>query len=185
VAIVLCPGIHPPQLTDAFWTAIQRRYAQLYVESLLPVFIVPKANPWGVSPLHVVTFLEQTFPISEPLLLIGFSAGVVGGIAAALAWQMKGGVIKGFVALDGWGVPLSGPFAIYRLSHDEFTHWSSQPLGLGKDPFYADPRVEHLALWQCPDQVKGWQVQSRGLQPTTAADVLCRIINASSNASSR
>ena len=179
MAIVLCPGIHPPQLTDSFRTAIQQRYSELYVEAALSISVVPKANPWGVSPLHVLDFLERTFPVSEPLLLVGFSAGVVGAIAAAWAWQTRGGLISAFVALDGWGVPLYGSFPIYRLSHDEFTHWSSQPLGIGPDPFYADPPVGHLDLWQFPDKARGWQMQSDGLQATTAADVICRIIKAS------
>ncbi len=179
MAIVLCPGIHPSQLTDSFWAAIQRRYAQLYAEAAPSVFIVPNANPWGVSPLHVLTFLDQTFSVGEPLLLIGFSAGVVGAIAAAWAWQLKGGVIRTFVALDGWGVPLSGSFAIYRLSHDEFTHWSSQPLGMGQSPFYADPGVEHLKLWQSPDLVWGWWLQDGPQQYVTAADVVCHILHRS------
>jgi hypothetical protein len=176
MTVVLCPGMHDPQLTDAFWKAIGQRYRQLYTKVIPTAFQVPEANLWGVSPLHILRFLHQSVSISEPILIISFSAGVVGAIAAAWAWQLQGGSIRTFVAMDGWGVPLSGSFPIYRLSHDEFTHWSSQPLGMGQAPFYAEPGVGHLDLWRSPDQAWGWRLQDNQPQRVTAADAICRIL---------
>jgi hypothetical protein len=178
MTIVLCPGMHDPQLTDVFWEAIRQRYAELYRAEVLPaVYQIPEANVWGASPLHVLQFLHQVIPVAEPILIISFSAGVVGAIAAAWAWQLQGGSIRAFIALDGWGVPLSGSFPIYRLSHDEFTHWSSQPLGMGQAPFYAEPDVGHLDLWRSPDRAWGWWLRDAQPQRVTAADAICQILH--------
>jgi hypothetical protein len=170
--------MHDPHLTDAFWHAIQRRYVELYGGEVRPVACrVPEASLWGVSPLHILHFLNQAVSVTQPILMISFSAGVVGAIAAAWAWQAQGGSIRAFAALDGWGVPLSGSFPIYRLSHDEFTHWSSQPLGIGQAPFYAEPEVGHLDLWRSPDQAWGWWLQDAQPQRVTAAEVICSILH--------
>jgi hypothetical protein len=170
--------MHEPQLTDAFWNAVRQRYAQLYSLEIMPMaYKVPEANLGGISPLHVLQFLTQSIAVTEPILIISFSAGVVGAIAAAWAWQLQGGTIRAFLALDGWGVPLSGSFPIYRLSHDEFTHWSSQFLGMGEAPFYAEPEVEHLGLWRSPDQAWGWWLHNSQPQRTTAADVICHLLH--------
>jgi hypothetical protein len=110
---------------------------------------------------RIAAFLRDC-AISRPVTLIGFSAGVVGAIAAAHLWQQQGGRIAQLIALDGWGVPLAGDFPIYRLSHDWTTHWQSVPLGMGSRNFYADPPVEHLELWANPTQVQGWVEQGWG-----------------------
>jgi hypothetical protein len=89
-----------------------------------------------------------------PILIISFSAGVVGAIAAASIWQSIGGTIRAFIALDGWGVPLYGNFPIHRLSHDAFTHYTSSLLGSGEDSFYADPSVAHETLWRSPHPIQ-------------------------------
>jgi hypothetical protein len=178
MTIILCPGMHDPHLTDAFWKSIGQRYAELYTGEFTPVaHQVPQANVWGVSPLHILEFLNQTVSVPQPILMISFSAGVVGAISAAWAWQLQGGLVHAFVALDGWGVPLTGSFPIYRLSHDEFTHWSSQPLGMGQAPFYAEPGVEHLDLWRAPDQARGWWLRDHNPERFTAADVICHILH--------
>lgn len=101
---------------------------------------------------------------APPIIFICFSAGVVGGLGAALWWQTKGGKIKAFFALDGWGMPIVANFPVYRLSHDYFTYWSSALLGSGKDSFYADPAVTHLDLWRSPHKVMGCWVSSSGKQ---------------------
>lgn len=93
-----------------------------------------------------------------PLVWIAFSAGVVGALGAAQGWQWRGGRVRGFYALDGWGMPLGGKFPMYRLSHDRFTHRTSLPLGAGRWNFYADPSVEHWDLWRSPAQVWGWSI---------------------------
>jgi hypothetical protein len=89
--------------------------------------------------LAVWSFLQTAADPQEPLLLIGFSAGVVGAIAAANLWQGQGRRVAAVIAVDGWGVPQVGDFPLHRVSHDYFTHWSSAVLGAGADSFYADP----------------------------------------------
>ncbi|NJM78102.1 MAG: hypothetical protein HC852_22935 [Acaryochloridaceae cyanobacterium RU_4_10] len=146
MTLVLCPGIHDPQLTQAFWQAIQKTASNNLREA--KVHTVNDAKSWAFSAMHVLQFLRQTVLRSEPLIFVCFSAGVVGGIGAAWAWQQQGGAVRAFLAIDGWGVPLLGSFPIYRLSHDRFTHLTSQPLGMGQHPFYADPGVGHLDFWR-------------------------------------
>jgi hypothetical protein len=175
--VILCPGMHAPQLTDTFWNAVRQRYGELYAEAIPPAQEVPEANVWGVVPLHVLQFLNRSVSVTEPILMISFSAGVVGAIAAAWAWQLQGGSVRAFLALDGWGVPLSGSFPIYRLSHDKFTHWSSQPLGMGQAPFYAEPDVGHLDLWRSPEQAWGWWLRGDQPERITAADAICHILH--------
>jgi hypothetical protein len=176
-SIVLCPGIHPPDLTASFWNAIQSvKLPNDSAAKRLNPSIVPYSQQWAFSSVHTVQFLHQTFPIAEPLVLIGFSAGVVGMAGAAWAWQQQGGTIRALVALDGWGVPLYGSFPSYRLSHDGFTHWSSQVLRMGQDPFYADPGVSHLALWRSPDRAWGWWHTEGQRERTNAAIVIRQIL---------
>jgi hypothetical protein len=98
-------------------------------------------------------------------------------IGAAWAWQQQGGTIRALVALDGWGVPLYGSFPIYRLSHDEFTHGSSQVLGMGQNPFYAEPGVPHLELWRSPDRAWGWWYKEGQRERTNAAIVIRSILS--------
>ena len=122
------------------------------------VFPTEKHPPY--SPLAVYDWLNKPEILTDKLLFIAFSAGVVGGIGAAIALQEKGVNIKAFIAIDGWGVPLWGNFPLYRFSHDYFTHWSSAILGTGKESFYADPPVEHLAMWRSPETCQGWIVSN-------------------------
>lgn len=111
--------------------------------------------------MHILEFLQQKYrgQVLPKLIIISFSAGVVGAISAAWGWQLMGGKIEALIAFDGWGVPLVGNFPIYRISHDYFTHWSSSLLGKGDKSFYADPPVNHLDLWRSPQQVIGWRVE--------------------------
>jgi hypothetical protein len=112
-------------------------------------------------------FLNEQMPdraadrLNIPLTFIGFSAGVVGAMGAAVAWELLGGKVQALFALDGWGVPTIGTFPIHRLSHDYFTHWSSALLGAGQDSFYADPGVAHLDLWRSPQAIQGYWVSAR------------------------
>jgi hypothetical protein len=154
--LVICPGIHSPQLTDRFLQVLKEREIILGTPLIFPTQKYP-----AFSGFHILQFLQQELGEANKnaLLFLSFSAGVVGAIAAALAWQQSGGRVIAFIALDGWGVPLFGNFPIHRLSHDEFTHWSSALLGSGGDSFYADPPVEHLDLWRSPDLVTGWMTE--------------------------
>ena len=165
-SVIVCPGIHDPALTQCFVQHLRGECLRLallrssnnsnlsYLDNLL---IFPGDYP---SPLHVLQFLrDRLAPAEDSVVFISFSAGVVGAIGAAWGWQMLGGEVKTFVAMDGWGVPLFGNFPIYRLSHDYFTHWTSSLLGGGQESFYADPPVEHLELWRSPQLVLGWHSQ--------------------------
>ncbi|MBE9170772.1 hypothetical protein IQ238_25750 [Pleurocapsales cyanobacterium LEGE 06147] len=174
MSVVICPGIHSSQLTDSFIKNIQTDTEQVSNDWL----IFPARDYPSYSPIAIYQWLEehQPSPAQAPsLLFITFSAGVVGGIGAALTWQMRGGKVKAFLALDGWGVPLVANFPLYRLSHDYFTHWSSALLGTGAESFYAEPKVEHLDLWRSPHISLGWWVKRPGLKIYCSAAKLVRV----------
>ncbi|HEY9825995.1 MAG TPA: hypothetical protein V6D19_11140 [Stenomitos sp.] len=179
MTVVLSPGIHTPLYSERFWQAITLTYGQHYPNhSLDKARIVTDAQNWGFSAPHVFSFLQQSLLPKQSICLIGFSAGVVGAIGAALGWHATGGTVRAFIAVDGWGVPLYGPFPIYRLSHDAFTHWSSQPLGGGQASFYADPGVPHLDLWRSPHQAWGWFCTEGGSKTrSNAASVICQLLH--------
>lgn len=158
-SIIICPGIHNSQLTERFLAGLH----QGEIENIFPnwnqqVLVFPTQDYPAYSTIHILDFLQHNTTKTTPLVFISFSAGVAGAIAAAWSWQIFGGKVKAFIAVDGWGVPLSGTFPIHRLSHDYFTHWSSSLLGAGEDSFYADPSVEHLEIWQKPYACHGWWV---------------------------
>ncbi len=154
---LICPGIHDTQLTDSFLDEFIKQPLDL---SHLLVF--PTEQYPAYSGFHILQFLQQQYQhdFSSELIIISFSAGVVGAIGAAWGWQLGGGKVKRLIACDGWGVLLGGDFPIHRVSHDQFTHWSSGFLGKGNESFYADPAVEHLGLWRSPHKVTGWRVQT-------------------------
>lgn len=158
--IIICPGIHDIELTQDFLDKLHIGENNDQVKSKNPqIIIFPAQNHPAYSAIDIVEFLKSKISdIKSPVVLISFSAGVVGAIGAAWGWQLSGGNLKALIAVDGWGMPLAGNFPIHRLSHDYFTHWSSALLGAGEDSFYADPGVEHLELWQSPDSCKGWWV---------------------------
>jgi hypothetical protein len=174
MTVIICPGIHPPELTQRFLTGLDRIYP---ADLVFPADCHP-----AFSALHIFEFLleqlegrpseYQQYLRRSPLLFIAFSAGVVGAIGAAHLWQCRGGEVKAFIALDGWGMPLGGQFPIYRLSHDHFTHWSSSLLGTGQENFYADPSVGHWDLWRSPHTTSGWRLSPQVQSPTTASEFL-------------
>ena len=164
---IICPGIHPPELTDRFVRSLElQNYLVLPTQRYLPY-----------NAIAVYQWLEQQqLPKTQPLSFIAFSAGVVGGFGAAIAWQLQGGKIHSFIAFDGWGVPLVANFPIYRVSHDYFTHWSSALLGAGRG-FYVEPAVEHLELWRSPIGC-GWRVISPGWKTRdTLNNYLANVLN--------
>ncbi|MEB3214102.1 MAG: hypothetical protein VKL39_22330 [Leptolyngbyaceae bacterium] len=156
MTVIICPGAHSPHLTQEF---LREMSAQLRDAVVFPAERYPAYSAW-----HLIQFLEETLEERQcdaPILLIGFSAGVVAAIATAWYWQFKGRTVRALIALDGWGVPLRGRFPIHRISHDEFTHWSSSLGEHLSDCFYADPPVEHLNLWRSPSSATGqWIRQS-------------------------
>lgn len=159
--IIICPGIHSPQLTQDFVESIrnfieQREYLILPTRRYLPY-----------STAATVQWLKQNYPIPSKapnLSFIAFSAGVVGSIGAANIWQLWGGQVNCFIALDGWGMPLMGNFPLYRISHDRFTHFSSGILGGSENGFYAEPAVEHLEIWRSPYSCQGWRTLGFGMK---------------------
>jgi pimeloyl-ACP methyl ester carboxylesterase len=185
MTIVLCPGIHAPTVSQSFSTQLQQSWTNSFTEVPFPepCLIFPTERYPAYSALHILWFLRQHLvPLSDPLILIGFSAGVVGAISTAWVWQSWGGRVSALIALDGWGVPLYGNFPIYRMSHDAFTHWSSAWLGSGESCFYADPPVGHLELWRSPQTIRGWEISAfshHTRQETTAATFLTALIQRS------
>lgn len=174
MGVIICPGVHDRPLTQQFIQSVREasRGLALQPESLL-VFPTERYPPY--SGWHVLQFLDQhrrlSYPdlrAAPPLVFIGFSAGVVGAMSAAVAWRCLGGTVRAVLAIDGWGVPLVGGFPVHRLSHDSFTHWSSALLGAGEDSFYADPGVEHLELWRSPQTANGWWLTPNAAKPPTA-----------------
>ncbi|MEH1853201.1 MAG: hypothetical protein V7L11_16375 [Nostoc sp.] len=170
MSIIICPGIHEPELTESFRVelldlvshgaipAVSYANAPNYAN----ILICPGKDVLVLSALHILQFLRDRLTNSpkSPIIFISFSAGVVGAIGAAHLWQLLGGRVKAFIAIDGWGVPLQGNFPIHRMSHDYFTHWSSSLLGSGQNNFYANPAVDHLSIWKSPQTVQGCWVDS-------------------------
>jgi hypothetical protein len=159
--LVICPGIHQPSLTQSFVSSWLESLPDSTTRSLSEkILIFQGEGLFVLSGLHILQFLYQRLGgwNNRPVLFISFSAGVVGAIAAAHMWQWFGGQVIAFIAIDGWGVPLSGKFPIHRMSHDYFTHWSSSLLDTKQMQrnFYADPSVEHLEMWRSPQNVQGW-----------------------------
>ncbi len=159
--IVICPGVHSPQLTKDFVESIKNFIGQQEYS------ILPTHHHLPYSTAAILQWLKQNYPIpreAPKLSFIAFSAGVVGGIGAANVWQLWGGQVNCFIAFDGWGMPLMGNFPLYRVSHDRFTHLSSSMLGGSKKGFYVDPEVEHLELWRSPHSCLGWQTLGFGMK---------------------
>lgn len=135
-----------------------------FPDLLAEALIFPTASESAYAGWDILSFLldrltqhrSRSAALQTPILLIGFSAGVVGAATLASLWQGLGGRIVALIAFDGWGVPLWCSFPVHRLSHDPFTHWSSALLGAGKTSFYASPAVDHLDLWRTPQTVQGW-----------------------------
>lgn len=169
MSLIICPGIHDPELTEGFLKGLR------WEGSNQNLLIFPAHDYPAYSAIDIWQFLCKS-SVNSPVVFISFSAGVVGAIGAAWMWQLSGRSVKAFIAVDGWGVPLSGNFPIHRISHDYFTYWSSAVLGTGEDSFYADPSVEHLELWRSPEIAQGWWVSSGSSTQTrtytTAAEFL-------------
>ena len=168
VALVLCPGYHPPAFTAAFAQGLGLE-PQGWLASP-----APQLPPYSGAAL--CEFLRDRLgppPQAPPLFLIAFSAGVVGAMTGRWLWQRQGGRVVALAALDGWGVPDLGLGPLHRLSHDWLTHWSSALLGPGGVSFWAAPAVAHADLWRSPQTVTGWCQERPGWRsPTTAAAFL-------------
>lgn len=166
--LIICPGVHGTDWTESCLRG-------LFPQGSPPTFLINQGLPYGAYGVINQLAQAQVAP-NEPLVWLAFSAGVVAASAAATYWHHQGGNVCALIALDGWGVPLAADFPSYRLSHDHFTHWSSQLLGSGLQNFYADPAVPHAQLWQQPQWVQGWQVSGDQRRVTTAAVFIRQIL---------
>jgi hypothetical protein len=169
MTLIVCPGIHNPQLTESFLQSLANFCHQNLGRDWL---IFPTTEYPAYDSREVFQFLapNQVKPSqASPVLFMAFSAGVVGAIGAARLWCLQGGKVKALIAVDGWGVPLMDNFTIHRVSRDYFTHWSSALLGSGSDSFYAQPPVNHLDLWRSPHTVWGWWLKAPGCRIRTCA----------------
>ncbi|NJL85087.1 MAG: hypothetical protein HC886_02500 [Leptolyngbyaceae cyanobacterium SM1_1_3] len=182
--LVICPGVHPPELTQSLLAEMEAAFPALSPQALnLQVLVSPHHHLWAFSPFLTLQFLQQQIkqPRQANLVFLAFSAGAVAAMGAAQAWHYhRGGTVRAVIAVDGWGVPLAADFPVYRLSHDYFTHWSSALLGTGSSSFYADPPVSHYQLWRSPTQATGWQIEqnwrSGQKRPSTAAAFLAGLL---------
>ncbi|MBH8572958.1 hypothetical protein I8752_07985 [Nostocaceae cyanobacterium CENA369] len=163
MSIIICPGIHEPALTERFISGFSSLLSDRSIgNKTVDILVFPAEGFLALSSLHILQFLRDRLKdkLESPVIFISFSAGVVGAIVAAWQWQLLGGHVKAFIAIDGWGMPLWGNFPIHLLSHDYFTHWSSTVLGRRRDDFYAEPSVDHLTMWRSPQTVQGWWVET-------------------------
>uniref|UniRef100_A0A832H3L2 Alpha/beta hydrolase n=1 Tax=Oscillatoriales cyanobacterium SpSt-402 TaxID=2282168 RepID=A0A832H3L2_9CYAN len=173
-AIAVCPGFHPAALTYGFVEQLQ---------TVMPandsLFVFPVERYQAYSGVDILRFLHEQLSrqapdlwLRTPITFVGFSAGVVGAMGAAIALELMGGRVNALFALDGWGVPIAGRFPVHRLSHDYLTHGSSALLGAGLDSFYADPGVDHLELWRSPHTVQGQWISANATQVSQSITAL-------------
>ncbi len=192
MTVIICPGVHSPQLTQRFLNIFHETPVHYWV---YPVDRYPAYSSWHLlhwlrHQLEMSSHLEpssHTFsatPASVPastsrpqpsFTFLGFSAGVVAAAGAAWGWHLSGGRVNALIAIDGWGVPLNAPFLIHRMSHDYITHWSSALLGAGADRFYADPPVDHLEIWRSPHLTPGWRIPQTTQSWPSACPLLASI----------
>ena len=155
---VICGGIHSWEITENFVCYISKLIADTYKPNIC---IIPTVQIAPYDALNIYEFIHQKYgtPAKSDfsLVVVAFSAGVVGSIGFARLWYRKGGTIKCLLAFDGWGVPLIANFPCYRISHDYFTHYTSHFLGGEPNAFYACPAISHLDLWRSPYLVQGYQ----------------------------
>lgn len=185
VICVICPGFHPPELTD-------RAIARLDFPPSIQPIIIPTDQIWPCDPVGIANYIERhmadadLIPGHHPspkLNFLGFSAGTIGALGAALLWRDRAS-LGAIVLCDGWGVPLLPVWnwwpdgwpdgwrdrpgqptiapRLYRVSHDRWTHDTWSRMGITTPSFIADPEVEHLTLWSDPHRVSGHAVDATG-----------------------
>ncbi len=163
--LVFIGGFHHKIMTDDF---VNYFYSAIEGVKESKFIIIPpdKIQPYdGLNAYHfLLDYVTTSLNYSPSIILITFSAGVVGGITLGKLWEANKGKVNFLLAFDGWGVPLMANFPCYRLSHDYFTHISSTLLGGNDNGFYAQPTVSHLELWRSPLTIKGWWEMKQGVK---------------------
>ncbi|WP_180267879.1 hypothetical protein [Nostoc linckia] len=110
--IIICPGIHDAAFTESFISGL---FDGSIDQNQGKILVFPGKDFSSLSAWHILEFLRVSVahrryrlkkPLESPLIFISFSAGVVGAIGAAHLWQLLGGRVKAFIAIDGWGVRL-------------------------------------------------------------------------------
>jgi len=167
--LLICAGIHPFTWTNDFLINFTNSGANFPIENL-------SVYPTDLYPAYdgrrIYQFIQESYSqsnISYPLIIIAFSAGVVGALIASRLWQRQGGKISALVAVDGWGVPLIADFPIYTLSHDYFTDLTLIRFNSQVESFYAYPSVSHEYIWRSPLQTRGWWQKPYGTKQTSNA----------------
>lgn len=156
MALIICPGMHPVTWTQSFLAQLdQHPSTGAIARYVVPTDHVPAYSAYGVRRFLQASQLEQ-----QPLVFLAFSAGCVAAAGASRYYLQQGYDVRAVIALDGWGVPLAGPFAVHRLSHDWFTHLTTPQPGTSEH-FYADPAVPHADLWRLPQRVTGWRLTAQ------------------------
>lgn len=155
MAIIVCPGFHPPALTVHFRHQLESCFTQK--QPTCCVFPAHEQPPWSAYALTAFLRNRGT-ALPGPLLFIAFSAGCVATVSAVNDLLRQGWPVAAIILVDGWGVPITPEVVGYRLSHDAITHATSAALGRGNASFYAEPSVSHHDLWQHPAQVVGHQM---------------------------
>ncbi|MBE9069538.1 hypothetical protein IQ260_23105 [Leptolyngbya cf. ectocarpi LEGE 11479] len=164
--LLICPGYHSPDLTHSF---LQSLLGAITPERLwvLPIGASSRAIPWLLAS-------PQRPQLAAELQIVAFSAGVVAAYPLLLTWQAMGGQGR-MIAVDGWGMPLVGDLAIYRVSHDGWTHRTTyfpSPVQ-SKGYFYAHPAVDHLSIWQSPQLSQGMGAIDTKVGSMTALEFIC------------
>ncbi|MFM7369723.1 MAG: hypothetical protein ACKO2Z_18435, partial [Sphaerospermopsis kisseleviana] len=89
--IIICPGIHEIELTQSFVSSLFNPNVERGDQQLLNILVFPGEGIFTLSALHILLFLRDRLSnkLESPVIFIGFSAGVVGAIAAATTWQLQ------------------------------------------------------------------------------------------------
>ncbi len=100
MSIIICPGIHEPELTESFISGLLNLVSNGAMQSNSEnILVYPGKDILVLSAFHILQFLRatamrRTYDLKSPIIFISFSAGVVGAIGAANLWQLLGGMSK-------------------------------------------------------------------------------------------
>lgn len=164
---MICPGVHDPAWTRQWLKGMNLDQSEICcLPPSVPVY----------SPKAVLQFYQAGCELTQPLMIVAYSAGNLGALGAAIQWQKGGGIVAKFIAVDPWGVPLRANFPIISLSHDACTDFYCQAWGI-RDRFVANPPVSHQKLWQCPQSAWGLGLIHGKSRRLTAQTFIHQLLN--------